>query len=84
MLQVHHRYAAAEQRCEEIVLRLEKSHADHMVYREALTHAEKWLMNTSFNLMTFNARDLDTPEVTSQQAQELEVCAMVVYRKFTY
>ncbi len=57
----------------ELVSVLEQAHNDHHNYRQTLHNAEKWVMQMSFKLMTFNALNVGTLDLTKQQIDKQKV-----------
>ena len=58
---------------QEEVLSLERAHADHVTYREALQELDKWILQTSFRLMSHNALCVGTKEHAQTEIQKHQV-----------
>ena len=70
---IEERDAKAKKRADEVVEMLDEAYTGHQAYRQALQEAEKWVMAMSFKLITFNALNVGTLELTKQQIEKQKV-----------
>ncbi|KAK3090120.1 hypothetical protein FSP39_009339 [Pinctada imbricata] len=64
---VQNRYDRVRNRAREVVARLERVYHDHLDFHEAQQDSEKWLLQTSFKLMSHNSLNVSSMELTQRQ-----------------
>jgi len=65
-----------------IVAGLERAYHDHLDFHEAQQESEKWLLQTSFKLMSHNSLNVSTMELTQRQIDKhrvSQICLQNVY-----
>lgn len=62
---------------------LERSYEEHLAYQQAQQDCEKWLLQTSFRLMSHNALNVSTLELTQRQIDKHRVRETTVQSEST-
>lgn len=58
---------------QEVVADLERSYHEHLDFHESQQESEKWLLQTSFKLMSHNSMNVSSMELTQRQIDKHRV-----------
>ncbi|ESO86156.1 hypothetical protein LOTGIDRAFT_167389 [Lottia gigantea] len=67
---VQQRFEAVRNRCQDIVEMLQDRYDEHLLFHETQQDCEKWLLDTSFRLMSHNSLNVSTMELTERQIEK--------------